>query len=77
MPINFPNEYKNKIYQVGNILRKEIINYSATEKNYNNKDFSILILGGSQGSTPFNLHFQKHLEKYQFLKPSRIPEPDP
>jgi len=28
MPINVPEKYKSKVYQVGNILREEIINYS-------------------------------------------------
>ena len=53
IPINFPEKYKNKIYKVGNILREEIINYSAVEKTDENKSFSILILGGSQGAEIF------------------------
>ena len=53
VPINFSEKYKNKVYQVGNILREEIINYSAIEKKGNNKTFSILVLGGSQGAEIF------------------------
>jgi len=53
MPINFPEKYKSKVYQVGNILREEIINYSAITKKNNNKTFSILVLGGSQGAEVF------------------------
>ena len=53
MPINFPEKYKSKAYQVGNILREEIINYSIPEKTNSNKNFSILVLGGSQGAEIF------------------------
>ena len=53
LPTNFPEKYKNKVYKVGNILREEIINYSAVEKTDENKGFSILILGGSQGAEIF------------------------
>jgi len=53
MSINFPEKYKNKVYQVGNILREEIINYSTFEKKNSNKTFSILVLGGSQGAEIF------------------------
>ena len=53
MPINFPKKYKSKVYQVGNILREEIINYSAIEKKNNEKTLSILVLGGSQGAEVF------------------------
>ena len=53
MPINFPEKYKNKVYKVGNILREEIINYSAVDKIDESKSFSILILGGSQGAEIF------------------------
>ena len=48
--MNFPEKYKSKVYQVGNILREEIINYSVIEKKNNGKIFSILVLGGSQGA---------------------------
>ena len=50
---NFPEKYKGKVCQVGNILREEIINYSALKKKNSNKTFSILILGGSQGAEVF------------------------
>ena len=53
MPINFPEKYKNKVYQIGNILREEIINYSIIKKKNNDKNFSILVLGGSQGAEVF------------------------
>ena len=50
---NFPEKYKNKIYEVGSILNKNIINYSPFEENENREKFSILVLGGSQGAEIF------------------------
>jgi len=50
---NFPEKYKKKTYQVGSILDKKIINYSPSKKNNDKKNFSILVLGGSQGAKIF------------------------
>ena len=50
---NLPEKYKNKTYQVGSILDKNIINSSTYNKFNNEKIFSILILGGSQGAEIF------------------------
>ena len=50
---NFPQKYENKICEVGTILNKDIINRSDFKKNSNKKNFSILILGGSQGAEIF------------------------
>ena len=50
---NLPEKYKNKTYQVGSILDKNIINSSTYNKFNNEKVFSILILGGSQGTEIF------------------------
>jgi len=52
-PINFPEKYKDKVYLVGNILREDIINYSFVNEKNNEKTFSILVLGGSQGAEIF------------------------
>jgi len=50
---NFPDKFKNKVYEAGSILDKNIINYSNL-KNHNNKEnFTILVLGGSQGAEIF------------------------
>jgi len=49
---NFPEKYKNKICESGPILNKNISNYSNLKKN-NKENFSILILGGSQGAEIF------------------------
>ena len=51
--INLPEKYKHKTYEVGSILAKDIINYSIFKKNDNKKNFSILVLGGSQGAEIF------------------------
>ena len=50
---NFPQKYKSKICEVGPILNKNIINYSNFKKNNKKENFSILILGGSQGAEIF------------------------
>ena len=50
---NFPENYKNKTFEVGAILNKNIINYSSFKTNKNQGKFSILVLGGSQGAEIF------------------------
>ena len=50
---NFPEKYKNKIHKVGPILNKNIFNNLKTKKNYDKDNFSLLILGGSQGAEIF------------------------
>ena len=49
----FPNKYKNKLYIVGAVLDKKIINYVPKKILNDKQDFSILILGGSQGAEIF------------------------
>ena len=51
--INFPKKYKNKVAIVGPIIKKNIINYSNFIKKNNKENFSILVLGGSQGAEVF------------------------
>ena len=48
-----PQKYKNKIKKVGYILRKSIIEHSNSRNKDRNNDFSILVLGGSQGAEIF------------------------
>ena len=50
---NFPKKYLNKFYQVGSILSKNIINHTFHQNVFDNKIFSILVLGGSQGAEIF------------------------
>ena len=50
---NFPEKYNDKTFEVGPILDKNIINYSTSQKNRNRENFSLLVLGGSQGAEIF------------------------
>ena len=63
--------YNNKIIEIGNIVRKEIINSkSINSQNSNLKDFKILVLGGSQAAKVFAEKLPKIFEK---LKNFEIP----
>ena len=46
-------KYKDKVIEIGNIIKKEIINFSKDYKQNNEKKISILILGGSQAAKIF------------------------
>ena len=50
---NLPEKYKKKTHEVGPILNKSIANFVAPENNNNKENFSILVLGGSQGAEIF------------------------
>ena len=50
---NSPEKYKDKTYEVGPILNKNIINSSPFKKAIDKGKFSILVLGGSQGAEIF------------------------
>jgi UDP-N-acetylglucosamine--N-acetylmuramyl-(pentapeptide) pyrophosphoryl-undecaprenol N-acetylglucosamine transferase len=50
---NFPEKYREKTHEVGSILSKNIINCSKFKSDDNEKKFSILVLGGSQGAEIF------------------------
>ena len=50
---NFPEKYIKKTHEVGSILSKNIINCSKSKIESNEKKFSILVLGGSQGAEIF------------------------
>tara|TARA_B100001175_G_C19488624_1_gene631313 strand:+ start:530 stop:1606 length:1077 start_codon:yes stop_codon:yes gene_type:complete len=49
---NYSEKYKVKTRYVSSIVAKKIINYKSTKRNENN-NFSILVLGGSQGAEVF------------------------
>ena len=51
--IKFPEKYFKKTREVGPIIDKKIINRTYSEQRNDNKKFSILILGGSQGAEIF------------------------
>ena len=49
-----PKKYQNKIVEIGNIIKKEIINLPLNSKSkVENKKMNILILGGSQAAKVF------------------------
>lgn len=50
---NFPKKYLKKFNWVGAILNKNIINYTLYKNTLDKKNFSILVLGGSQGAEIF------------------------
>ena len=52
--INFPKEYKHKIFVISSLLRKKIYNQKKNLENKINKPFKILIIGGSQGAGFFD-----------------------
>ena len=50
---NFPEKFKDKICVVGPIIDKNIIDLSSFKNNKNKENFSVLVLGGSQGAEIF------------------------
>ena len=66
-----PEKYSNKTFEIGNIVREEIIN-SKIKNTQNNSfdDIKILVLGGSQAAKVFADKLPKIFEK---LKNSEIP----
>ncbi len=46
-------KYKNKIIQIGNIIRQEIINSEIKDKIINFENINVLVLGGSQAAKSF------------------------
>jgi len=64
---NFPKEYKKKTYEVGSILSKDIINTSLSAKDKNKSNFTILVLGGSQGAEIFGTIIPSTIAKVKKL----------
>ena len=52
--INFPKKYKDKIFVISHILRKEIYNFSYFKKEEISNSVNLLIVGGSQGAKFFD-----------------------
>ena len=48
-----PKKYQNKIFEIGNIIRKEIIVFRSNKKIVKNDELKILVLGGSQAAKIF------------------------
>ncbi len=66
-----PSKYSDKVYQIGNIVREEMLNMKLDnfEEEIMNK-INILVLGGSQGAKVFGERLPQIFEK---LKKSKIP----
>ena len=59
-----PEKYRNKVIEIGNIIREEIISFSNdNDKNDRFKDIKILVLGGSQGAKVFADELPEIFEK--------------
>ena len=50
---NVPKNKLHKFIEVGNIIRKEIVNFSSIKKKNQNNEITIIVLGGSQGAKIF------------------------
>ena len=50
---NFPEKYADIMYETGPVLKKELTEYQDLKNKNNNKTFSILVVGGSQGAEIF------------------------
>jgi len=60
---NFPEKYNKKIDRVGHIIREDILNYELHNKRKINEKFSILVLGGSQGTEIFGTVIPETIKK--------------
>jgi UDP-N-acetylglucosamine--N-acetylmuramyl-(pentapeptide) pyrophosphoryl-undecaprenol N-acetylglucosamine transferase len=69
-----PKKYNNKIIEIGNIIREEIINSQIKENQKNRfNDIRILVLGGSQAAKIFAEKLPQIFEKLKnFEKPIKI-----
>ncbi len=65
-----PEKYNDKIYEIGNIIREEIINSNLNLQDNKFDRLKILVLGGSQAARIFAEKLPKIFEK---LKKEKIP----
>ena len=63
-----PKKYNNKIVEIGNIVREEIINLNTTDQNNKFENLNILVLGGSQAAKIFAEELPPIFEKLNNLK---------
>ncbi len=63
-----PEKYKNKIVEVGNIVREEIINTNLANQENKFDDLKILVLGGSQAAKIFAEELPLIFKKLNELK---------
>ena len=66
-----PRKYNSKVYEIGNLIRKEIINFRNEKIERHNFDvINILVLGGSQAAKVFG---EKLPQVFKSCKESKIP----
>ena len=65
-----PQKFDDKIVEIGNLIREEIINSNFSSQIYESKKLNILVLGGSQAAKIFADELPEIFEK---LKKSKIP----
>ncbi len=58
-----PKKYVHKIYEIGNIVRQEIINSDLYKVNSNFNEINVLVLGGSQAAKIFADELPQVFEK--------------
>ena len=59
--MNVPNNYKDKIFVINHVLRKEIYNFNNFNKEEINNNIKLLILGGSQGAKFFDQNLKNSI----------------
>ena len=59
--INFPKKYKDKIFVISHILRKEIYNFSYFKKEEISNSVNLLIVGGRQGAKFFDQNLKESI----------------
>tara|TARA_B100000579_G_C22801086_1_gene839888 strand:+ start:610 stop:1686 length:1077 start_codon:yes stop_codon:yes gene_type:complete len=60
---NFSDQYKNKIFVIDKILRKEIYSFGNIKHESINENINLIILGGSQGAKFFDQNLKNSLIK--------------
>jgi UDP-N-acetylglucosamine--N-acetylmuramyl-(pentapeptide) pyrophosphoryl-undecaprenol N-acetylglucosamine transferase len=60
---NYPEKFRSKIYEVGAVLNKDVINYLHKAKSKYEEKISILVLGGSQGAEVFGTIIPKAIKQ--------------
>ena len=65
-----PQKFDDKVVEIGNLIREEIINSNLSSQIYESKKLNILVLGGSQAAKIFADELPEIFEK---LKKSKIP----
>ena len=58
---NFPKKYKDKIFVINHILRREIYNFNDFDKEEINNSANLLILGGSQSAKFFDQNLKNSI----------------